>query len=187
MICHGRSELLTAGLGHLLGLDTHDVGGYAPGTPERIDKPGLRSLRTSRSAVILVSAQLHTPEDRLCMLLWSTVCCVLLPAYLGSVSIEISLQSYVFAVYNGPAQLVHSCNWRHVQAVTAHMTRQSCCRILEQNMVITVEPGCYFNPFLLEPAFDSPSQGQFLNRRRLEGTMASIAPSHSLALFSCLP
>ena len=38
-----------AGLGHLLGLDTHDVGGYAPGTPPRIDKPGLRSLRTARS------------------------------------------------------------------------------------------------------------------------------------------
>ena len=38
-----------AGLGHLLGLDTHDVGGYAPGTPPRIDKPGLSSLRTARS------------------------------------------------------------------------------------------------------------------------------------------
>lgn len=37
------------GLGHLLGLDTHDVGGYAPGTPPRSDKPGLRSLRTARS------------------------------------------------------------------------------------------------------------------------------------------
>ena len=41
-------------------------------------------------------------------------------------------------------------------------------------MVITVEPGCYFNPFLLEPAFESPSQGPFLNRRRLEGSMASL-------------
>ena len=38
-------------------------------------------------------------------------------------------------------------------------------------MVITVEPGCYFNPFLLGPAFESPSQGPFLNRRRLEGSM----------------
>ena len=36
------------GLGHLLGIDTHDVGGYLKGTPERIMKPGLKNLRTSR-------------------------------------------------------------------------------------------------------------------------------------------
>lgn len=36
------------GLGHLLGIDTHDVGGYLPGLPPRIDQPGLRSLRTAR-------------------------------------------------------------------------------------------------------------------------------------------
>lgn len=42
-------------------------------------------------------------------------------------------------------------------------------------MVITVEPGCYFNPFLLGPAFESTSQGPFLNRRRLEGSMVGLA------------
>jgi Xaa-Pro dipeptidase len=36
------------GLGHFLGIDTHDVGGYLPGHPERIQQPGLRSLRTAR-------------------------------------------------------------------------------------------------------------------------------------------
>ena len=36
------------GLGHLIGLDTHDVGGYLPGTPERSTRPGLSKLRTSR-------------------------------------------------------------------------------------------------------------------------------------------
>jgi len=30
------------------GIDTHDVGGYLPGHPERIDLPGLRKLRTAR-------------------------------------------------------------------------------------------------------------------------------------------
>ncbi len=50
-----------------------------------------------------------------------------------------------------------------------------CCRILEENMVITVEPGCYFNPFLLGPAFESTSQGPFLNKRRLEGSMVGPA------------
>ena len=36
------------GLGHLIGIDTHDVGGYAPGTPVRSDRPGLKKLRTAR-------------------------------------------------------------------------------------------------------------------------------------------
>ncbi|XP_067854302.1 LOW QUALITY PROTEIN: xaa-Pro dipeptidase [Heptranchias perlo] len=35
------------GLGHLLGCDVHDVGGYPEGV-DRIDEPGLRSLRTAR-------------------------------------------------------------------------------------------------------------------------------------------
>jgi Xaa-Pro dipeptidase len=36
------------GLGHLLGIDTHDVGGYPPGSA-RIDAPGLKKLRTVRT------------------------------------------------------------------------------------------------------------------------------------------
>ena len=36
------------GLGHLIGLDVHDVGGYLKHTPERNTLPGLKSLRTAR-------------------------------------------------------------------------------------------------------------------------------------------
>ena len=36
------------GLGHFLGLDTHDVGGYNVDCPPRSDLPGLKSLRTAR-------------------------------------------------------------------------------------------------------------------------------------------
>ncbi len=36
------------GLGHFLGLDTHDVGGYPKGT-DKIDRPGLRFLRARRT------------------------------------------------------------------------------------------------------------------------------------------
>jgi len=36
------------GMGHLIGLDTHDVGGYLQGQPERIDQKGINKLRTNR-------------------------------------------------------------------------------------------------------------------------------------------
>ncbi|KAK7866927.1 hypothetical protein R5R35_001664 [Gryllus longicercus] len=36
------------GLGHLMGLDVHDVGGYLPDQPQRPSAPGLKSLRTAR-------------------------------------------------------------------------------------------------------------------------------------------
>jgi Xaa-Pro dipeptidase len=36
------------GLGHFIGLDVHDVGGYLAGTPERSTKPGLKNLRCGR-------------------------------------------------------------------------------------------------------------------------------------------
>jgi len=36
------------GLGHFMGCDVHDVGGYLEGHPERPEPAGLRSLRTAR-------------------------------------------------------------------------------------------------------------------------------------------
>jgi Xaa-Pro dipeptidase len=70
------------GLGHFIGIDTHDVGGYLPGTPERSTLAGLKSLRTSR--------------------------------------------------------------------------------IIEKDMVLTVEPGCYFINHLLDVALDGPLR-EYLN------------------------
>lgn len=41
--------LHATGLGHLLGLDTHDVGGYITNKyPTRSELPGLKNLRTAR-------------------------------------------------------------------------------------------------------------------------------------------
>ncbi|KAK6624516.1 hypothetical protein RUM44_011375 [Polyplax serrata] len=79
------------GLGHLMGCDVHDVGGYMEGTPERPEAAGFNRLRTAR--------------------------------------------------------------------------------ILEAGMVLTVEPGCYFVPWLLDRAMDNPKQCKFfvpevLNRFR---------------------
>ncbi|GBG61243.1 hypothetical protein CBR_g19775 [Chara braunii] len=45
---HLGATFMAHGLGHLMGLDTHDVGGYPEGT-DRINEPGLRNLRTVRT------------------------------------------------------------------------------------------------------------------------------------------
>uniref|UniRef100_A0A8D2J7G2 Xaa-Pro dipeptidase n=1 Tax=Varanus komodoensis TaxID=61221 RepID=A0A8D2J7G2_VARKO len=47
---HMGALFMPHGLGHFLGIDVHDVGGYPEGV-ERIDLPGLRSLRTARDLV----------------------------------------------------------------------------------------------------------------------------------------
>lgn len=75
------------GLGHFLGLDTHDVGGYPKGV-DRIDRPGIKYLRTRRS--------------------------------------------------------------------------------LQPGMVLTIEPGIYFIPALLKPAFENDTMSEFLNTDKLQ-------------------
>ncbi|MFW6157366.1 MAG: aminopeptidase P family protein [Balneolaceae bacterium] len=71
------------GLGHFLGIDTHDVGGYPKGV-ERIDRPGLKFLRARRT--------------------------------------------------------------------------------LQPGMVLTIEPGLYFIPALLEPALEDEKTAKFLKK-----------------------
>lgn len=75
------------GLGHFIGLDTHDVGGYPKGV-ERIERPGIKYLRMRRS--------------------------------------------------------------------------------LQPGMTLTIEPGIYFIPALLEPAFEDNRKKLFLNRKKLK-------------------
>lgn len=48
------------GLGHFLGLDTHDVGGYLKGYPERSAIPGLKSLRTARDLEVGMVSQIQS-------------------------------------------------------------------------------------------------------------------------------
>ena len=50
-LVHGHrlgAVFMPHGMGHFLGIDTHDVGGYLPGHPQRSALPGLKSLRTAR-------------------------------------------------------------------------------------------------------------------------------------------
>jgi Xaa-Pro dipeptidase len=45
-------------------------------------------------------------------------------------------------------------------------------RNLQENMVVTVEPGCYFNNFLLEPVFANESQFKYIDRQVLDRYMS---------------
>ncbi|XP_043488086.1 xaa-Pro dipeptidase isoform X4 [Polistes fuscatus] len=50
MIESGLNEIFQPhGLGHLMGLDVHDVGGYLPGHPQRSTLAGIRKLRMART------------------------------------------------------------------------------------------------------------------------------------------
>lgn len=89
-----------AGLGHLIGIDTHDVGGYAEGLPPRIQRPGYKSLRTAR--------------------------------------------------------------------------------VLEEGMIVTVEPGCYFNPVLLLPALEVRGAALLANDMYTSQNTSMIPSLHSM-------
>jgi Xaa-Pro dipeptidase len=45
---HIGALFMPHGMGHLLGLDTHDVGGYPEHEAKRPDAPGVKKLRTNR-------------------------------------------------------------------------------------------------------------------------------------------
>ena len=89
-LCAARmgAVFMPHGLGHLIGCDTHDVGGYIDGTPEREKAPGVGKLRTAR--------------------------------------------------------------------------------VLEEGMVLTSEPGCYFIDALIDNALTSADQAKFINKDVVE-------------------
>ena len=44
---------------------------------------------------------------------------------------------------------------------------------LKENMVLTIEPGIYFNKALLEPALNDPDVAKFLNKATIEPFLTS--------------
>jgi hypothetical protein len=98
-----------AGLGHFLGINTHDVGGYGNGLPERSSRPGFKSLRTAR---VLEEGMVITVEPvrsvavaegiAQIMLLQLTVLCRLRPPqHTNSISGASSQASCAYVCYWG--------------------------------------------------------------------------------------
>lgn len=115
MKVHLGAVFMPHGLGHFMGLDVHDVGGYPEGT-ERLKEPGLRSLRTTR--------------------------------------------------------------------------------VLEEGMVLTIEPGLYFIDATLNPALENPETARFFNQEMLQRFRNSggvrieddiVVMSDGMELMTCVP
>lgn len=115
MKVHLGAVFMPHGLGHFMGIDTHDVGGYPEGT-ERLKEPGLRSLRTTR--------------------------------------------------------------------------------VLEEGMVLTIEPGLYFINATLNPALENPKTARFFNQEMLQrfrnfgGVRIEddiVVTSDGMELMTCVP
>ena len=47
-------------------------------------------------------------------------------------------------------------------------------RVLEENMAITIEPGCYFVDFLIHKSYDDPIIAPYLNKTKVFWNVLSI-------------
>lgn len=164
---HLGAIFMPHGLGHLLGIDTHDVGGYPVALGRgRIEEPGIRSLRMNRP---LLEGMARVP--RACatitpaapprigpMLIFCSAATPLCsPAW--TVELKIAAATWCLIIFFSTthhtwvARLpTHSPYPLPLPTPPTHSPTQ----------VITVEPGCYFVDHLLDEALADPARACFL-------------------------
>lgn len=112
------------GLGHLLGIDTHDVGGY----------PKVRS-----TGAALLSSRFLSRVNETVAAFCEDRC--------SSPTNRLSLLSFGFRSRQG-VERPKEAGFRSLRTT----------RLLEKDMVITCEPGCYFVDALLDRALADPTK-----------------------------
>ena len=162
---------MACGLGHFIGLDTHDVGGYPRGVV-RLDQPGITNLRTTRSRPLgpppwpLAPRPLGPSLGPNAMLIF--------PHWLAMPPAD----------QQPPPPLPPPCwqaDWSAEGGVVgAASAGFGCCvgavvvdavvaSCLEERMVLTVEPGLYFNGYQMDKGLANPAQACFMNKERIDG------------------
>lgn len=149
---HLGAVFMPHGLGHLMGLDVHDVGGY----PEVLLFPFVKFLHSSMNTALLFT----------------------LPLFLSVFAVLFFMQffSKCFVYYTQGTERIDEPGLRSLRTT----------RVLEESMVLTVEPGIYFidavsnyYSMTLSAVFYSPASF-FLQRN------SAIAVTLLLLLFFCL-
>lgn len=141
------------GLGHLLGIDTHDVGGYGAGHPERCAGTGSLGLHAAGAA-----GHAHRPPARR-----------LLPR-------APTLPATPFPPRIPPPRPAPP---RPASVQRPGYKSLRTARSLEAGMVITVEPGCYFIRMLLDKALAVRRRAAW--RRRMLGCSTTRRGLHRRA------
>jgi Xaa-Pro aminopeptidase len=144
------------GLGHFLGLDTHDVGGYLKGCPERSTLPGLKSLRTARDLELHMVSGTGAGAGRLTTSKHHLT--ITLPACYSYIVARSVLSGHT---HNEPKSSIEGTIKNDCVVFCCGMVSWWCLRMLSQ--VLTVEPGVYWIDHLLDAAQQNPAQAKFFN------------------------
>uniref|UniRef100_A0A3Q3X0R3 Peptidase M24 domain-containing protein n=1 Tax=Mola mola TaxID=94237 RepID=A0A3Q3X0R3_MOLML len=172
------SVFMPHGLGHLLGIDVHDVGGYPEGV-ERINEPGLVNLLMGRPVqermVLTVEPGIyfinHLLDEALADPKQSCfINSQVLARFRGFGGVSLSAKFYLVLLFCYPeaVALSYCIIVQGVERINEPgLVNLLMGRPVQERMVLTVEPGIYFINHLLDEALADPKQSCFINSQVL--------------------